>query len=158
MNIKWYILIMFLLPTGVFSQRVQIPWPDITDSTEMVDTRSVPITNPGWDTYFLDTIGIWMSTEFPGSRVHSFKQKNDSTLEITIRPENHPINMSPWYAFRLWTDRHKTVQIKLRYRHGTHRYPPRISHDGIQWNRLDSSATRINTGQRQPNTPTSSNQ
>jgi len=127
-----------------FPQNILIPWPEITDSSEYVDTRTVPISFTDHQTVFLDTLDIWMSTEFPGSRVNGFKQTNDSTLELIIRPENTPINMSPWYAFRLWSPTNKTVYIRLLYKHGTHRYPPRISPDGIEWTKMDPSEIHVN--------------
>ena len=137
-----FFLSLFSLLT--FPQKIQIPWPEITDSTEMVDTRSVSIVFAERFTAYLDTLDIWFSSEFPGARANSIKQPNDSTLEILIRPENHPINMSPWYAFRLWTDGAKAIHVRLKYKNGTHRYIPKFSHDGIHWTRMNASAVQVN--------------
>ncbi|MFQ5447870.1 MAG: M14 family metallopeptidase, partial [Saprospiraceae bacterium] len=52
---------------------------------------------------------------------------------------NTPINMSPWYAFKLWADSLRTIRLVLHYENGRHRYPPKISHNGRVWSDLDST-------------------
>ncbi|MDX1585945.1 MAG: M14 family metallopeptidase [Balneolaceae bacterium] len=83
--------------------------------------------------------GVWLSNEFPGARMNDFYRLNDSLYQVVLEPENHPINNSPWYAFKVWSDTAKTVSLKLQYRHGNHRYFPEISHDGTQWMPIDSA-------------------
>ncbi len=89
--------------------------------------------------------GIWISNEFAGARMNDFYKAGDSLYSITIRPENHPVNNSPWYAFKVWADTQKTVSLEIRYEHGEHRYWPELSHDGSGWHSIDSSAYRPDT-------------
>jgi predicted deacylase len=54
-----------------------------------------------------------------------------------VLPENNPINPSPWYAFKLWSNKSQTVHLQLVYQHVAHRYNPKSSIDGKKWNRID---------------------
>lgn len=70
---------------------------------------------------------VWVSNNFEGARFNDFYAINDSTFEVLIKPENAPINNSPWYAFRVWSDTTQTVYLRLNYKHAKHRYVPKIS-------------------------------
>jgi predicted deacylase len=53
-------------------------------------------------------------------------------------PENEPINRSPWFAFRIWSEKERIIDIKMNYRYITpHRYHPKISVNGIDWKLID---------------------
>lgn len=84
--------------------------------------------------------GVWLTNEFPGARMNDFYKVNDSLYQVVLEPENHPINNSPWYSFKVWGDTAKTVRLKLNYRHGNHRYYPELSNDGSQWTAIDSTS------------------
>ncbi|WP_138431515.1 M14 family metallopeptidase [Fodinibius saliphilus] len=88
---------------------------------------------------------IWISNEFAGARMNDFYQVNDTLYRVLIEPENHPVNNSPWYAFKIWSDSSKTVDLQLTYKHGKHRYIPKLSHDGRNWQRIDSAKVRTDT-------------
>lgn len=77
--------------------------------------------------------GVYANNEFDGARLNDFQQVNDSSFVVSIRPENSPINPSPWYAFKLWSDTPRTIQLTLNYSESRHRYPPKISNDGVEW-------------------------
>lgn len=77
--------------------------------------------------------GVWISNEFDGARLNDFFKQNDNLYRAVIEPENHPVNNSPWYAFKMWSYNPRTIQLELSYRHGEHRYIPKISRDGKQW-------------------------
>ncbi|MEM7374366.1 MAG: M14 family metallopeptidase [Bacteroidota bacterium] len=102
-----------------------------------VDTRSKVVQYQEKKTYSIGDVHA--SNEFPAARLNDFSQLNDSTFQATISPENTPINPSPWYAFKLWTDSPQTLYLKLHYSSYKHRYHPKLSHDGEQWSLLDSS-------------------
>jgi predicted deacylase len=71
---------------------------------------------------------------------------NDTLLTVFIGPENAPINMSPWYSFKIWSKSERTLYIKLTYpEHAHHRYYPKLSKDGKSWNALDSSNFSVET-------------
>lgn len=70
---------------------------------------------------------IWVSNKFEGARANDFYALNDSTFEVFIEPENAPINNSPWFAFKIWSDVPQSAYIRLNYNHARHRYVPKIT-------------------------------
>jgi len=91
-------------------------------------------------TYYFPESGIYASNEFLGARLNDFYKASDSIYFAEIKPENEPINNSAWYSFKLWADRNQLIQVILFYENGSHRYYPKISNDGKNWERLDSSS------------------
>ncbi|MEX2605292.1 MAG: M14 family metallopeptidase [Gracilimonas sp.] len=83
----------------------------------------------------VDSPKIWVSNEFEGARANDFYAINDSTYEVYIAPENHPINNSPWFAFKIWSGTLRMAKIQLNYLQATHRYLPKVS----SWVQADSS-------------------
>lgn len=69
---------------------------------------------------------IWLSNEFESARAVDFYQIDDTTYEVLIEPENFPINNSPWYAFKIWADVPKAINLRLAYNQGRHRYLPKV--------------------------------
>lgn len=69
---------------------------------------------------------IWVSNEFESARLTDFYQVDETTFEIVIAPENAPINNSPWYAFKIWTEQPRAINLRLFYKSGKHRYRPKI--------------------------------
>jgi len=94
--------------------------PDVTNTTDkkikLQDRRVIGVGSPK----------VWISNEFEGARVNDFYAVNDSTFEIFIESENYPINNSPWYAFKVWSDTVRMAKIRLNYRDATHRYMPKL--------------------------------
>jgi len=83
--------------------------------------------------------GVAVANNFNGARCNSVELDID-TINITISPENKPINDSPWYAFRIWSNKKKKVWIKLKYTDRyLHRYNPKVSLDGKNWNNIEAS-------------------
>ncbi|WP_343531409.1 M14 family zinc carboxypeptidase [Pedobacter sp.] len=81
--------------------------------------------------------GISFSNDFPSARLNQLSKVNDSTFNITIAPENKPINQSPWFAFKVWSKGQKNIYVNLLYPENKHRYQPKISSDGVQWETLN---------------------
>lgn len=77
-------------------------------------------------TYRFNQSEIILTNEFSAARLSSVTQQNDSTFNVTISPENTPINPSPWYAFKLWSATRKNITINLNYVGTKHRYDPKI--------------------------------
>jgi len=101
-----------------------------------VDTSTRPI---DYQVKKIFTVGdVSASNDFPAARLNNFVQVNDSTYLATISPENIPINESPWYAFKIWSETARSVYVTLQYTEHTHRYDPKVSRDGENWSRLDS--------------------
>jgi hypothetical protein len=94
--------------------------PDVTNTTDkginLQDRRVIGVGSPK----------VWVSNEFEGARMNDFYSVNDSTFEVFIEPENFPINNSPWFAFKIWSDTLRMAKIRLNYRDATHRYIPKL--------------------------------
>ncbi len=103
-----------------------------------VDTETKPVQFQEKKTY-RTAAGVSASNLFNGARLNDFTTLNDSTFTVTIAPENTPINPSPWYAFKLWSDAPKKIYLNIDYQNGTHRYLPKLSPDGRNWTDLDSN-------------------
>lgn len=101
-----------------------------------VDTTTKPISYQEKKTFSVG--GVMASNDFPAARLNDFTQLNDSTFEATILPENEPINPSPWYAFRIWSEEKEEVYVKLTYPGHKHRYYPKLSKEGDYWQLVDS--------------------
>lgn len=108
---------------------------------EYVDTTTKPIAVQKKQTYHLDAAGVYASNTFDGARLNGFEQVNDSTALAIIKPENAPINNSPYYAFTVWSVTPKPFYLTFHYPKGfKHRYHPKVK-QGQEWQLLDS--TRI---------------
>lgn len=106
------------------------------DYIQKVNTQALPVQLQVKKTFDLGN-GIYCSNDFAGARLNGIVYAND-TITALITPENTPINPSPWYAFKIWSDTTQEVFIKLTYLLGVkHRYYPKLSYDGLNWNNLD---------------------
>ncbi len=104
------------------------------DPPGSTDTRTKPIAHQEKRVYAI--AGVYAGNLFSGARLNHFRQENDSVFVAGIRPENAPVNMSPWYAFQLWADSAKTVWIKLEYEDGRHRYHPKTRRLDGAWEKV----------------------
>lgn len=102
-----------------------------------VDTNNKAIDLQIKKVYALD--GVYADNQFDGARLNDFVQENDSTFRAIILPENYPINKSPWFAFKLWSDKEREINLILDYTHSPHRYIPKISYDRKNWTMLDTN-------------------
>lgn len=103
-----------------------------------VDTSPRPVQMQHRSTFNFPELGVSVSNAFNGARLNGILQRED-TLIAWITPENAPINPSPWYAFKIWSDQPREVYIKLTYQNAKHRYYPKLSRDGLQWSAVDSA-------------------
>ncbi|MFK7933524.1 MAG: M14 family zinc carboxypeptidase [Saprospiraceae bacterium] len=111
------------------------------DFPKPVDTTTRAIEFQEKKTYAIG--GVYASNEFDGARLNDFQQKGENSFVVTIRPENSPINPSPWYAFKIWSDEARTVQVTLDYSESRHRYQPKISADGLNWSKLPAADVQL---------------
>ncbi len=134
-NCKNYLLLFLLIPflfsgcNGVKLKTFEYPDP--------VDTSSRVINYQDKKVYTIND-AIFADNQFDGARLNDFIQLNDSTFQVTILPENEPINQSPHFAFRIWAKQAQTIYLKLNYPTSGHRYIPKLSKDGAQWKPIDS--------------------
>jgi predicted deacylase len=94
--------------------------------------------------YFSDS-KIYASNEFTGARLNDFYRENDSVYSAVITAENKPINSSPWYAFKLWSGENREIYLRLKYVGYSHRYIPKLSDDGINWQVFDTTMIAVDT-------------
>ncbi|UTW44656.1 hypothetical protein KFE80_09645 [bacterium SCSIO 12696] len=77
-----------------------------------------------------------IDSDFPMGRVSECSQIGKNEYSISVKPENRPINHSAWYAFKVYAAKKRTIRIYLNYDHSPHRYPPKMSRDGRNWELL----------------------
>ncbi len=138
-------LLLGLLLTACGPGTPEGPLPQAYDPPGAVVTMDKPITRPHRRTIGMRSAGVYASNEFAGGRLDDFFRTSDSLYTAVIRPENAPINNSPWYAFQLWADRPQTIYVEMTYVDGTHRYVPKLSRDGHRWRPIDPAAYRPDT-------------
>lgn len=76
---------------------------------------------------------VAITSDFPGGRMSRCQQVAPDAFAITIAPESDPINDSAWYAFQVQSKQPKPIRLLLHYVGGSHRYDPKISRDGENW-------------------------
>lgn len=81
--------------------------------------------------------------DFDAAGIASCDSPAPGRLDIFVRPENSPINPSPWYAFRIQSERARPLAITLVYAEGRHRYAPDIKSSEGPWRRLAEDAVAV---------------
>jgi len=138
------ILHIILLVPALWSCKHDSQW-EGQEPVKKVRTETVPIQLQYKGIFDLGT-GVYMSNEFEGARMNGVARTNDTLVTVLITPENSPINMSPWYAFKLWSEYPHYIYVKLTYPEDAgHRYHPKISPDGINWLALDTTRLQVTT-------------
>lgn len=118
-----------------------------------VSTKTRPIQYQLKKTFHVGN-GIYCSNEFDGARLNGVALTDVDKVSVLITPENTPINESPWYAFKIWSEDSKNIQLKITYNEGVeHRYYPKTSSDGENWTNIDSTlffadTASINKGEK----------
>ena len=103
------------------------------------DTTTKPVEKQIRRIFSFESDGVYFSNRFDGARLNEVTRNSEDEYTVLITPENEPINMSPWYAFKVWAERKKVVRIRLKYpEFARHRYHPKISRDGKRWKSLNS--------------------
>ncbi|MFT4031089.1 MAG: M14 family metallopeptidase [Siphonobacter sp.] len=108
------------------------------DPIQGVSTETKPVQKQ-WKGIF--PVGsVFFRNDFEGGRLNGITQVNDTLYSALITSENTPINGSPWYSFKVWSNTPKRIVLQLTYQQGSrHRYPPKLSHDGTIWTELNHS-------------------
>jgi hypothetical protein len=83
---------------------------------------------------------VTFDNQFPGARLNELHRVGPREYRAVIRPENQPINGSPWYAFRVTASNRVALTLRLAYPYGNHRYHPKTSRDGKTWESLGEPA------------------
>jgi cytosolic carboxypeptidase protein 6 len=93
--------------------------------------------------------GVWFSNEYDGSRMNDVYRVGPDHYRVVIDPENKPINNSPWYGFKVWSDEPAEITVELEYPESRQRYYPKISSDKKHWSPLAASRYE-NRGAEEP--------
>ena len=81
-----------------------------------------------------NTGAVRLLADFEASRMDECTNLGDNNFFVTIKPENTPINPSPWYAFKVVADQPASVQVTIKIAgKRDNRYLPKISHDMKKW-------------------------
>ncbi|UII76056.1 M14 family metallopeptidase [Flagellimonas sp. HMM57] len=114
----------------------------------VVPTVNKPVQKQWKGTWSFDDDTTFFTNDFDGARLNGVAADGDDHYTLLITAENTPINVSPWYAFKVWTEHPREITIKLSYQDSRSRYYPKISSDGIHFKSLDSTAFKaINPGE-----------
>ncbi|GEP45358.1 M14 family metallopeptidase [Brevifollis gellanilyticus] len=84
--------------------------------------------------------GVTFSADFPRARLTECKRLAQGEYDLAVRPEDLPVNNSPWFAFKVTATKETSIVAHLRCIGGTLRYRPKISTDGNQWVMLPEEA------------------
>jgi hypothetical protein len=77
---------------------------------------------------------VRLMADFEASRMDECANLGNNNFVITIKPENTPINPSPWYAFKVVADQPQKIKITIKIAgKRENRYLPKISHDMKTW-------------------------
>src|SRR6056297_2658753 len=139
-----YFTIAFLLITSLL-----LGWSSYPEINHKVSQAAVKVgffpkyfthVHNQWKGEFKFDNGITLSNNFQGARLNDAISTDDSIITVVVSPENTPIRVNPWYAFKIWSEENKETYIKFTYPESgvTHRYYPKISSDGIKWKDLPS--------------------
>ncbi|TMP79457.1 zinc carboxypeptidase [Pseudoalteromonas phenolica] len=72
---------------------------------------------------------ITIDTQFATARIGHCEQINDKHIQLTLLPENTPINNSPWFGFKISAKEQKQVKISIKADGGKMRYSPKVFKD-----------------------------
>jgi hypothetical protein len=92
--------------------------------------------------------GVWVfpkeqvrfDARFPRARLTECEALGDGKFGLVVRPENLPVNNSPWFAFQVSCEVERKVTLRLRVQGGNLRYRPKVSVDGVTWVTLTEEA------------------
>ncbi|MBS9462123.1 succinylglutamate desuccinylase/aspartoacylase family protein [Flagellimonas sp. 389] len=114
----------------------------------VVPTVNKPVQKQWKGVWSFDNDTTFFTNDFDGARLNGVAADGNNHYTVLITAENTPINVSPWYAFKIWTERPREVTLKLTYQDSRSRYYPKISSDGIHFKSIDSMAFKaINPGE-----------
>jgi hypothetical protein len=91
--------------------------------------------------------GLAVDVNFPSAGRHHCVIAPDGTAVVSVDHEpalSEGINPSPWYAFRIRSDKARNTTVTLDYTDYTHRYAPYVSPDGKNWVALPADRLKLN--------------
>lgn len=115
----------------------------------VVSTLAKPVQKQWKGTWSFDNKTTFFSNEFESGRLNGVVNDGNNHYTTLITAENTPVNVSPWYAFKVWSSAPRKITIKMTYQDSRSRYYPKISTDGENFKPLDSTnfhPTNLGTG------------
>ncbi len=106
----------------------------------LASPRPAPITAAPRQAWTFAEDGVTIDSQFAGARVSECTRLAPDHYAIVTRPENRPINGSPWFAFRVRATTARPITITLSCDGTRLRYLPKISVDGVRWITLPAEA------------------
>ena len=100
---------IFIIIPLLWSCKRETQWKG-QEPVKRVSTQTVPIQLQYKGIFDLGN-GAFISNEFEGARLNGVARSNDSLITVLIAPENTPINNSPWYAFKLWSETESEIYL-----------------------------------------------
>ncbi|WP_340112809.1 M14 family metallopeptidase [Maribellus mangrovi] len=132
------LVLVFLASCGIKDSKWkgQPPLKKVDTSTRPIQFQLKKTYEPG--------LGVYLSNEFAGARLNGAALTGPDEVSVLITPENTPINSSPWYAFKVWSDKPQNIHLKITYTAGySHRYYPKLSYDRKNWLPVDSASCHL---------------
>jgi len=87
---------------------------------------------------------VSFKTDFSTAHIDECKQLGKSNYLLIIKPENYPINNSPWYSFKVIATEQQKIHVTIKYEQGKHRYKPKISNNKKNWSPLKHRVSKGN--------------
>ena len=113
----------------------------------VVPTVDKPVQRQWKGIWSFEEESVFFSNEFDGARLNGVAYDGNNHYTVWITAENTPINVSPWYAFKVWSKEPKEITVRLSYQDSRSRYYPKLSRDGIHFKSIDSTNFKaINKG------------
>jgi len=107
-----------------------------------------PVTTRHGEDLFCRSSSILLDAHFSGGELGECRPGDGGRFELVLHPEDPPpINVSPWYAFRVSGAAGDAVALTLSFPEGRARYWPKVSVDGKNWSRLPEARVRRSGGE-----------
>lgn len=87
-------------------------------------------------TYACEFGDVVFDSDFETAKLDTCSEISPQTFLLVSKPENRPINHSPWYAFKVSAKSSKNITVHLQFEQESPRYLPKISFDGVNWQHL----------------------
>jgi predicted deacylase len=110
----------------------------------LADGNKVSV-EPG-QSWTLGPDNVTFDASFARGRLSGCERPESGEFSLLIRPENKPINHSPWFCFKVSSPRPTTIVARLRAEGGSIRYTPKMSIDGTRWISLPAECFELVSG------------
>lgn len=143
---KYIILLVFLVVACKSSEKLE--GYQGQPKSPIVPTTNKPVQKQWKGIWAFNDSTTFFTNDFDGARLNGVAEDGNNHFTLWITAENTPINVSPWYAFKVWSKKPKRITLKLSYQDSRSRYYPKISTDGLNFKPIDSTAFKaINLGE-----------